>query len=53
MYIQESMRGILNQNKVFFLISKDFIMNTDQFLISVLFSAVISSINFGIFSLYQ
>ena len=49
---KESARGILNQNNVcVFLISKDFIMNMDTFLISILFSVVISSINVGIFTL--
>ena len=49
---KESARGILNQNNVcVFLISKDFIMNMDTFLISILFSVVISSINVGIFNL--
>ena len=51
-YIQkERVRCILI--KGFFLISKDFIMNMDKFLISILFSVFISSINVGIFNLFQ
>jgi len=51
-YIQkERVRCILI--KSFFLISKDFIMNMDTFLISILFSVFISSINVGIFNLFQ
>ena len=54
MYVQkESVRGILIKIKISFLISKDFIMNMDKFLISILFSVFISSINFGIFNLFQ
>ena len=54
MYIQkESVRCILIKIKVFFLISKDFIMDMDKFLISILFSVFISSINLGIFNLFQ
>jgi len=52
-YIHESVRDILTRNKVFFLISKDFIIYIDTFLISVTFSVVISSINLGIFDLFQ
>ena len=36
-----------------FLMSKDVIMNIDKFLISILFSVFISSINFGIFNIVQ
>ena len=52
-YIQkESVRCILIKIKDFFLISKDFIMNMDKFLISIFFF-FISSINLGIFNLFQ
>jgi len=45
-YTKRKREGQTNQNKVgFFLISKDFIMNMDTFLISILFSVFISSIN--------
>jgi len=54
MYVQkESVRGILIKIKISSLISKDFIMNMDKFLISILFSVFISSIFFGIFNLFQ
>jgi len=50
MYIQtESVRCILIKIKVF----PNFIMNMDKFLISILFSVFISSINLGIFNLFQ
>ena len=52
-YTKRKREGHTNQNKVVFLISKDFIMNMDKFLISVLFSVVMSSINFGIFNIFQ
>jgi len=55
MYVQkEGVRGILVKIKCFFfLISKDFVMNMDTFLMSILFSVFISSIHFGIFNLFQ
>ena len=53
MYIQkESVKDILVKIK-YVLISKDFIMNMDTFLFSILFSVFISSINCGIFNLFQ
>jgi len=52
-YTKRKCEGHITQNKVFFLISKDFIMNIDKFLISILFSVFISSINLGIFNLFQ
>ena len=52
MYIQKE-EVHTNQHKGFFLISKDFIMNMDKFLISILFSVFISSINLAIFNLFQ
>ena len=46
MYIQKREReGHTKQNKGFFLISKDFVMNIDNFLISIIISVCISSIN--------
>jgi len=45
--------GILNQNKVFFPISKDFRMNMDTVPLSSLFSIVINSINVAVFNLVQ
>ena len=45
--------GILIQNKVFFLISKDFRMNMDTVPLSSLFSIVINSINVAVFNLVQ
>jgi len=46
MYIQkESVRCLLIKIKFFFLISKDFVMNIDNFLISIIISVFISSIN--------
>ena len=54
MYIQkESVRCILIKIKFFFLISKDFIMNMDTFLISILFSVLITSIHLDIFNIFQ
>ena len=52
-YTKRKHEGHTNPNKVVFLISKDFIMNMDSFLISILFSVLISSINVGIFNLFQ
>ena len=54
MYIRkESVRCILIKIKCFFLISKDFRMNMDTFLISILFSVFISSISLGMFNIFQ
>jgi len=51
-YRERKREGYTNQNKVFFLISKDFTMHMDIFLISILFSVFISSITlaYSIFS---
>ena len=50
MFIQkESVRGILIKIKFF----SKFIRNMDKFLISILISVFISSINLGIFNIFQ